>query len=103
MSPNGRTNVRPFVFPATISTGLIRVSHAFRPLLGNDARGVQLGGSGDTADDLPTARARMGDRGLCERHVRFSNRPIGVKHFQAFHDGGFNVARGLVLLYGIGT
>jgi hypothetical protein len=35
--------------------------------------------------------------------VRFSNRPIGVKHFQAFHDGGFNVARGLVLLYGIGT
>jgi hypothetical protein len=42
-------------------------SHAgFRPLLGNDGGG---GGSGsrDTANDRPTARARMGDRGLCER------------------------------------
>jgi hypothetical protein len=44
-----------------------RVSHAFRPVLGNDAGDIQLGGSGDTADDRPTARARMGDRGLCER------------------------------------
>ena len=28
---------------------------------------------------------------------------IGVKHFQALHDGGVGVAHGLVLLYGIGT
>src|SRR5215472_12352152 len=27
------------------------VSYALRPLLGNDAGGIQLGGSGDTADD----------------------------------------------------
>ena len=34
-----------------------RVVHALRPVLGNDAGGVQLGGSGDTTDDRPTARA----------------------------------------------
>jgi len=36
------------------------------------------------------------------RHVRFSNRPAGVKRFQVLH-GGVGVAHGLVLLYGIGT
>ena len=36
-------------------------------------------------------------------HVCFSNRPAGVKRFQAFHDSDGNVTRGLVLLYGIGT
>src|SRR2546423_1733507 len=35
--------------------------------------------------------------------VRFSNRQSGVKHFQAFHRCGVDVARGLVLLFGIGT
>src|SRR5947208_15961058 len=33
----------------------------------------------------------------------FSNRQSGVKHFQAFHRCGVDVARGLVLLFGIGT
>ena len=36
-------------------------------------------------------------------HVRFSNRPFGVKRFQAIHHHSVNVARGLVLLFGIGT
>ena len=36
-------------------------------------------------------------------HVRFSNRPFGVKHFQTIHQCGVDVARGLVLLFGIGT
>jgi hypothetical protein len=36
-------------------------------------------------------------------HVRFSNRPFGVKRFQTIHDCGVVVARGLVLLFGIGT
>ncbi len=36
-------------------------------------------------------------------NVRFSNRPLGVKHFQTFHCCGFYVSRGLVLLFGIGT
>src|SRR5258705_9960743 len=35
--------------------------------------------------------------------VRFSNRPFGVKHFQTIHQCGVDVARGLVLLFGIGT
>src|ERR1700693_3013419 len=35
--------------------------------------------------------------------VRFSNRPFGVKHFQPIHQCGVDVARGLVLLFGIGT
>ena len=37
------------------------------------------------------------------RHVRFSNRPFGVKHFQTIHQCDVDVARGLVLLFGIGT
>src|SRR5262252_8470329 len=37
------------------------------------------------------------------RHVRFSNRPFRVKRFQAIHHHSVNVARGLVLLFGIGT
>src|ERR1700743_1228935 len=35
--------------------------------------------------------------------VFFSNRPFGVKHFQTIHQCGVDVARGLVLLFGIGT
>src|ERR1700730_934174 len=37
------------------------------------------------------------------RNVRFSNRPFGVKHFQTIHHHSVDVARGLVLLFGIGT
>ena len=36
-------------------------------------------------------------------HVRFSNRPFGVKRFQTIHHLSVSVARGLVLLFGIGT
>src|SRR5882724_2131694 len=35
--------------------------------------------------------------------VRFSNRPFGVKRFQTIHHHSVDVARGLVLLFGIGT
>jgi len=38
-----------------------------------------------------------------EAHVRFSNRPFGVKRFQTIHRCGVDVTRGLVLLYGIGA
>src|SRR6476620_4786603 len=41
--------------------------------------------------------------GARNRHVCFSNRPFGVKHFQTIHQCGVDVARGLVLLFGIGT
>ena len=37
------------------------------------------------------------------RNVRFSNRPFGVKRFQTFHHYSVDGARGLVLLFGIGT
>ncbi len=36
-------------------------------------------------------------------HVRFSNRPFGVKHLQTIHHHSVDVAHGLVLLFGIGT
>ena len=36
-------------------------------------------------------------------HVRFSNRPFGVKHFQTIRRCGVDVAHGLALLFGIGT
>ena len=35
--------------------------------------------------------------------VCFSNRPFGVKRFQTIHQFSVDVARGLVLLFGIGT
>ena len=34
---------------------------------------------------------------------RFSNRPVGVKHFQAIHHCSVDVTHGLALLFGIGT
>jgi hypothetical protein len=37
------------------------------------------------------------------KYVRFSNRPFGVKRFQAIHPCSVDVAHGLVLLFGIGT
>jgi hypothetical protein len=38
-----------------------------------------------------------------ECHVCFSNRPVWVKRFQAIHRSGVDVARGLALLFGLGT
>jgi hypothetical protein len=34
---------------------------------------------------------------------RFSNRPFWVKRFQTIHHRSIDVARGLALLFGIGT
>jgi len=39
----------------------------------------------------------------CDRDVRFSNRPFGVKHFQTVRRCSVDVTHGLVLLFGIGT
>jgi hypothetical protein len=36
-------------------------------------------------------------------NVRFSNRPFGVKRIQTIHQFSVDAARGLVLLFGIGT
>jgi len=43
--------------------------------------------------DIPRARV----------DVRFSNRPVGVKHFQAIHHCSVDVSHGLALLFGIGA
>src|ERR1700736_4767626 len=40
---------------------------------------------------------------MASEDVCFSNRPFGVKHFQTIHRCNVDVARGLVLLFGIGT
>src|SRR6266516_4160721 len=45
---------------------------------------------------------RRGDR-VNEGDVAFSNRPSGVKHFQAIHHSSVDVAHGLALLFGLGT
>jgi len=45
----------------------------------------------------------LADIPICTAHVRFSNRPFWVKRFQTIHGYGVDVARGLVLLFGIGT
>ena len=37
------------------------------------------------------------------QHVRFSNRPFGVKRFQTIRHHSVDVTHGLVLLFGIGT
>src|SRR5262245_42037106 len=49
---------------------------------------------------------RRGDRLsilCCTAYVCFSNRPIGVKRFQAVQRCSVDVARGLALLFGLGT
>ena len=43
------------------------------------------------------------DKRTASEFVRFSNRPVGVKHFQAIHHCSVDVAHGLALLFGIGT
>src|SRR6187200_83394 len=37
------------------------------------------------------------------RHVAFSSRPVGVKHFQTVHHCNVDVTHGLALLFGIRT
>ena len=43
------------------------------------------------------------DLGTLAGYVCFSNRPVGVKHFQAIHHRSVDVSHGLALLFGIGT
>src|SRR5271165_4640713 len=50
---------------------------------------------------IALASSRQGGRS--PEYVRFSNRPYGVKRFQTIHHCNVDVARGLVLLFGIGT
>src|SRR5262249_49372472 len=47
-----------------------------------------------------THKITIGDTDLI--NVRFSNRPSGVKHFQAIRHASVDVAHGLALLFGLG-
>jgi tripartite-type tricarboxylate transporter receptor subunit TctC len=49
--------------------------------------------------DVPS----IDEAGATGLYVAFSNRPFGVKHFQAIHQCSVDVAHGLALLFGIGT
>jgi hypothetical protein len=55
--------------------------------------------------DHALARARNALRIIAKKaaNVRFSNRPFGVKRFQAIRRCSADVAHGLALLFGIGT
>src|SRR5258705_4430049 len=54
-------------------------------------------------DDWLTKGPTATDSWKLAEHVRFSNRPFEVKRFQTIHHRSVDVARGLVLLSGIGT
>src|SRR5271168_723791 len=53
----------------------------------------------------PCATPLLAPSSPCPKNCvgRFSNRPVGVKHFQAIHHGSVDVSHGLALLFGIGT
>jgi hypothetical protein len=54
-------------------------------------------------DELMSAFEGKADFAPTWADVRFSNRPVRVKRFRTIHQNSFEVTRGLVLLYGIGT
>src|SRR6516225_5996188 len=62
-----------------------------------------VGRGPQTVRPLGSAAQRSGRHTWCRFDDRFSNRPVGVKRFQALQYSDGNVARGLVLLYGLGT
>src|SRR6266516_8040932 len=51
----------------------------------------------------PAALCHRTDVAVATVDVCFSNRRFGVKRFQTIHQCSVGVARGLVLLFGIGT
>ena len=51
----------------------------------------------------PVGQSRPSNPAHSPINVRFSNRPVGVKHFQTIHHCSVDVAHGLALLFGIGT
>jgi hypothetical protein len=55
-----------------------------------------------TKDALPASSSAT-PNGQALAYVYFSNRPFGVKRFQTIHHYSADGARGLALLFGIGT
>src|SRR6202051_3808170 len=52
---------------------------------------------------LGSSTFRLSTIAVSMSHAGFSNRPVGVKHFQTIHHCSVDVSRGLALLFGIGT
>ncbi len=64
----------------------------------------RYGGRVPRLGETSWAKSRQLSWRLRWSRVRFSNRPFGVKHFQtSHHRHSVDVARGLVLLFGIGA
>ena len=82
--------------PSTVrSSGEWKIAHPNVPFSRRTFRDVRF---------LNDVRSRpKADVRQCDWRVRFSNRPVWVKRFQAIHQYSVDVARGLVLLFGIGS
>jgi hypothetical protein len=64
---------------------------------------VRIVGRCPSTESLRDVQTVAALRHLDPAYVRFSNRPTEVKRFQTIRRHGLDVARGLVLLFGIGT
>src|SRR5262249_39593794 len=64
------------------------------------ARGRRYSVAVTTVSSFPWPKAAMRE---CTTNVRFSNRLVWVKRFQAIHQCSVDITRGLVLLFGIGA
>ena len=92
----------PILYLKGISTG--DFEEALAALLGKDAGGLSASTIGRLKEAWSDEHARWSKRDLsAKRYVYFSNRPIEVKRFQTIRRHGIDDARGLALLFGIGT
>ena len=103
------TRARPLVsITKTRSTGLGLIVSDSLPGRDLSWSHGEIGNSNPQAASLRShlVRSALGsgaDLAAPFTHVRFSNRPFEVKHFQTIHHCSVDVAHGLVLLFGIGT
>src|SRR5882724_8596509 len=67
------------------------------------ARSIAVATQNRTACAMARWAAWLDHSSFLAAYVRFSNRPIEVKRFQTIRRHGVDVARGLALLFGIGT
>ena len=75
-----------------------------RPYRGeNHGPGKDVQGELDLTPGIREQPGSLADISSSSTDVRFSNRPVGVKHFQAIQHCSVDVSHGLALLFGIGT
>ena len=75
-----------------------------RPYRGeNHGPGKDVQGELDLTPGIREQPGSLADISSSSTDVRFSNRPVGVKHFQTDRHCNVDVAHRLVLLFGIGT